>query len=92
VGRLEEDVRAAGREKLYAGCRDLLLGGLAEAPYRDVAKQLGISEGALKVQVHRLRKRLRELLLEEIEEAGAPADDAERELHHLLTLLLAPRE
>lgn len=92
VGRLEEDVRAAGREKLYAGCRDFLLGGSEAAPYRDVAKQLGISEGALKVQVHRLRKRLRELLLEEIEEAGAPADDAERELHHLLTLLLAPRE
>ena len=92
IGRLEHDVRAAGREALYPLRRDLLLGGPAEAPYRDIAKQLQISEGAVKVQVHRLRKRLRELILEEIEQAGATGHGAEAELHHLLTLLIAPRQ
>ena len=48
--------------------------------------------GAVKVQVHRLRKRLRELILEEVEQAGATGHSAEAELHHLLTLLIAPRQ
>ena len=89
--RLEEDVRAAGRERMYAECRDLLLGAPADS-YRDIAQRLNLSEGALKVQVHRLRRRLRELVLDEIEQAGAVDADPQAELRHLLTLLANPSE
>jgi RNA polymerase sigma factor (sigma-70 family) len=87
--RLEEDVRAAGRERMYAECRDVLLGAPGDS-YRDIAQRLNLSEGALKVQVHRLRRRLRELVLDEIEQAGAADADPQAELRHLLTLLANP--
>jgi RNA polymerase sigma-70 factor (ECF subfamily) len=92
LGRLEEDIRGAGREQMYAECRDLLLGGTGDVSYRDIAARLNITEGALKVQVHRLRRRLRELVLDEIQQAGGPDADPEGELRHLLTLLARPRE
>jgi len=92
LGRLEQDVKAAGREQMYEECRDLLLGGGSDAPYRDVAARLQLSEGALKVQVHRLRKRLRELVLDEIQQTHAVDGDSEGELRHLLSLLAQPRE
>ena len=82
--RLEQDVRAAGREEMYAGCRELLLG---ESRVRHVCANRGraeLTEGTLKVQVHRLRRRLRELVLDEIEQTGAVGDDAEAELRYLL--------
>ena len=75
LGRLEADVRAAGREDMYAHCRDLLLGGRGDTSYRDIASRLNITEGALKVQIHRLRRRLRELVLDEIQQTGGAEAD-----------------
>jgi RNA polymerase sigma factor (sigma-70 family) len=92
LARLEEDVRTAGRERMYLECRDLLLGGDGAAPYRDIAQKLNLTEGALKVQIHRLRKRLRELVLDEVEQTSAPDGDADAELRHLLALLAKPHE
>ena len=92
LARLEEDVKAAGRERMYQECRDLLLGGTGETPYREIAERLQLTEGALKVQVHRLRKRLRELVLEEIQQTTAADTDPESELRYLLSLLGQPRE
>jgi RNA polymerase sigma-70 factor (ECF subfamily) len=88
--RLEADVRAAGRAQMYSECRDLLVGASGDAPYRDIAQKLNLTEGALKVQIHRLRKRLRELVLEEIEQTSG--EDADSELRHLLALLAKPRD
>lgn len=86
--QLERDVREAGREQMYAECREVLLGGSGETSYRAIAARLGITEGALKVQVHRLRRRLRELVLDEIRQTGGPEADPEGELRHLLGLLM----
>ncbi len=90
LDRLEEDVRSAGREEMYAGCRDLLLGESTGATYAQIAAELELTEGTLKVQVHRLRRRLRELVLDEIEQTGAVGDDAEAELRHLMSILRSP--
>lgn len=92
LARLEQDVRGAGRQRMYEECRDLLLGGDGDAPYREIAGRLEVSEGALKVQVHRLRKRLRELVLDEIQQTSAANHDPDGELRHLLSLLAQPRE
>jgi RNA polymerase sigma-70 factor (ECF subfamily) len=90
--RLERDVRQAGRDQLYAECRDLLQGSPGEGTYREIAARLNMTEGALKVQIHRLRRRLREILIDEILQAGTPAGDADAELRHLITVLSRPRE
>lgn len=91
MARLEADVRSAGRDRLFAECRDLLLGDAAESGYRALADRLGTTEGALKVQIHRLRKRLRELVLEEIQQTTLEGMDAESELRYLLGALSRPR-
>ncbi len=68
---------------LFEQCRRFLVNSTAEISYTETAKSLNMSEGALRVAVHRLRERYRELLRAEI--AGTIADDAaiEDELMHL---------
>jgi RNA polymerase sigma-70 factor (ECF subfamily) len=53
--------------------------------YRRVAEELSISEGALKVMVHRLRRRYGELLREEIAQTVASPEDIKDELSYLLS-------
>ena len=92
LARLEHDVHQAGRDQMYAACRDLLQGNPGEGTYREIAARLDMTEGALKVQIHRLRRRLREILIDEILQAGTAPADAEAEMRHLITVLSRPRE
>ena len=39
------------------------MSGQSDAPYATLAREMNTSEGALKVAIHRLRKRYRELIL-----------------------------
>ena len=91
LDRLETGAREAGRERMYVECRDVLLGDRADVSYREIAARLELSEGALRVQVHRLRRRLRELVLDEIQQTSAADGDAEAGLRHLRALLAKPR-
>jgi serine/threonine protein kinase len=59
----------------------------AEAPYAALAQEMGTSEGALKVAIHRLRKRYRELFRQEIAETVADAAEVESELRYLAAAL-----
>ena len=59
----------------------------AEAPYAALAREMGTSEGALKVAIHRLRKRYRDLFRQEIAETVADPADVESELRFLAAAL-----
>jgi hypothetical protein len=61
--------------------------GLSLTPYAALARDMGTSEGALKVAVHRLRKRYRDLLRQEIAETVADATEVESELRYLAAAL-----
>jgi RNA polymerase sigma-70 factor (ECF subfamily) len=52
-----------------------------------LAKKLGVSEGAVKSAVHRLRQRYRQLLRDEIAHTVAGPAEVEEELRHLITVL-----
>jgi len=54
--------------------------GTAQA---EVAKALGMEEGAVRVAIHRLRKRYRELLRDEIAQTLAEAVDVDEEMRAL---------
>lgn len=65
----------------------------AKAPsYALLAVRVGISEGAVKVAVHRLRQRFRELLRAEVECTVATARDIDDELRHLCDVFAATLE
>ncbi|MGB5892430.1 MAG: sigma-70 family RNA polymerase sigma factor [Thermoanaerobaculia bacterium] len=57
MGRLERDSSFTGGEEQFQSLKPYLTGDLPRLPYRQVAASLGMSEGAVKVAVHRLRKR-----------------------------------
>ncbi|MDB6005570.1 MAG: hypothetical protein JWR15_2557 [Prosthecobacter sp.] len=56
------------------------------ASHAETAKKLGMSEGAVKVAVHRLRKRFRELLRQEIAQTLDDEADVEDELRYLCSV------
>ena len=58
-----------------------------DVSYREVEVGLDMSEGAVKVAVHRLRKRYREMLRSEIAETVTSEDAVEEELQELFAAL-----
>ena len=87
LSRLRGEYDAAGKAELYEQLKPFFAAGSDAAPYAELAERTGMSEGALRVAVHRLRKRCRELLREEIAQTVAEPDDVEDELRHLFTAL-----
>jgi DNA-directed RNA polymerase specialized sigma24 family protein len=85
--KLEAEFRAAGKHPLFEQLKDLLSGEKGEVPYTVLAERLGLTETALKVTVHRMRRRYRELLQEEIARTVAAPDQVEEELRHLIAAL-----
>ena len=61
----------------------------AAVPYRDLAEQLGTSEGAIKVAVHRLRQRCRECLRQTIGNTVASPAEIDEELRFLFQVVEA---
>ncbi len=53
----------------------------------EAAARLGMSEGAVKVAVHRLRKRFREALREELQHTLPEGADPDEELRYLVKVL-----
>jgi RNA polymerase sigma-70 factor (ECF subfamily) len=86
--RLEEEESRAGRSERFGRLKVFLTGDDSDVGYHAVAADLQSTEGAVKVAVHRLRKRFRELLREEIAHTVASADDVGDELRQLLTAIL----
>jgi len=78
LGRLEQEYTSRGRGALFAELEHTLNGAHAgTATYAETARLLGISESAVKVTVHRLRARMRELIRDEIAQTIASDDAAD---------------
>jgi RNA polymerase sigma factor (sigma-70 family) len=85
--RLEDEYRQQEKAPLFDGLRGSLAGQGASASYVEIGRDLGMTEGAVKVAVHRLRHRYRELLRETIAETVAGSDEVEDELRYLQQIL-----
>ncbi len=75
LAQLRQESHAAGKGALFDHLKGFLAGESKTATYAQTARDLGMTEGAVKVAAHRLRKRYRELLRNEV--AQTVADDAE---------------
>jgi len=85
--RLESEAVEAGRQKQFDALKGFLIGEHTGATYSDVAGQLGMTEAAAKMAAHRMRKRYRELLREEISETVAGPEEIEDEIAKLFATL-----
>jgi RNA polymerase sigma factor (sigma-70 family) len=84
LARLREEQTAAGKGRLFECLKETLTGDDVPRPYADVAAELGLSAEAVKVTVHRLRRRYGELLRAEIAQTVTTAEEIEDELRDLL--------
>jgi RNA polymerase sigma factor (sigma-70 family) len=80
---LREEYKQQGKMRLFEALKACLVGASEMQPYTTLAIELGMSEGAIKVAVHRLRERYRERLKGEIAGTVASAHEGEEELKHL---------
>ena len=76
-------------QERFSVLKPWLIGEHTEVTRTDAAKQLGISEGAVKVAIHRLRVRMREILRNEIAQTleSSSEDDVTAELRYLIRAL-----
>ena len=86
VEKLRNEFVQHGRPDHFERLKVFLL-GQSDAPYGALAQELNTSEGALKVAIHRLRKRYRELFRQEIADTVADPAAVESELRHLAAVL-----
>ena len=87
LARLERDYADKRKLKLFEALKGFLTGRSAAPSYDRLAGELDLSEGSVKVAVHRLRRRYRKLLKEEIANTVADPDEIQDELDHLLSAL-----
>jgi RNA polymerase sigma-70 factor (ECF subfamily) len=90
---MESESDREGRKDLFAALKSSLTADGRDASdpsYRDLAATLNTSEGAIKVAAHRLRRRYRELLREQIAETVEQEEDVDDEIRDLFAALAAP--
>lgn len=87
VATLRSDYEASGKGRLFDVLKTYLGGDEGAVPYRDLATQLGTTEGAVKVAVHRLRQRCRECLRQTIGATVASPTDIDEELRFLFQVV-----
>jgi RNA polymerase sigma-70 factor (ECF subfamily) len=87
ITRLRDENGAEGKAKLYEQLKSFLTMGKGEIPYAQAAVALELTEGAVRVAVHRLRRRYRELLREEIAQTLTNPEQADMELEALFNAL-----
>lgn len=89
VTELENHYRLKQQEDRFAALKPYLGWQAGEDTYLQVAQALGISEGAVKVAVHRFRQKYREVLTRQVSETLDTRDPAavKEELQHLFTVL-----
>lgn len=87
MARLRQEFVASGKAEEFAILKTFLTAERDAISYAEVAPQLGLSEGALRVAAHRLRRRYRDLFREEIAHTVADPTEIEEEIRHLMAVL-----
>jgi RNA polymerase sigma-70 factor (ECF subfamily) len=77
----------AGKRPLFDRLAPALLGDGAAAPYARMAEELGMTEDAVKMAAHRLRRRYRELLRDEVARTVGASADVDDEIRDLFAAL-----
>jgi RNA polymerase sigma-70 factor (ECF subfamily) len=82
INHMREEYSAKNKSELFDECREFLINSDA-GRYDDLAARLRMSEGALRVAVHRMRERYKDLLRQEIAETLSGPGSVDDELNEL---------
>jgi RNA polymerase sigma-70 factor (ECF subfamily) len=84
---LLQEYTTAGKSRLFEKIKDFLAGNHPRGGYGLIAAELEMTEGALKVAVHRARRRFGDLLRVEVAVTVASPEDVQHEIRYLLAVL-----
>lgn len=87
LDRLQAEWDAPGRREFFAVAKDWISGSEPTRTYAEVAVDFDMTEGAVKNAIHRLRRRYRELLRQEIAQTVAEPGDVDEEIQQLFAAL-----
>lgn len=87
LAQLREEFVVAGKGEFFDRLKVFLSGEKNAVSHADIAADLKMTEGAVKVAVHRLRRRYRELLRGEIAQTVADPDEIDDEIRELFAAL-----
>jgi RNA polymerase sigma factor (sigma-70 family) len=85
MSRLHDEYVATGRARLFELLRGCVAKDESALPYEDIAARLNLTEAAVKMAVHRLRARYREILRAEIAATVQAPEEIEEEIRHLFS-------
>jgi RNA polymerase sigma factor (sigma-70 family) len=88
LARLRGEWTQAGKGPEFERLKSCLTGESREGGYRELGHELGVREGAVKVAAHRLRRRYRQLLREEVAETVQTPDEIDEEIRQLFRAVL----
>jgi len=87
MDRLKDESTASDKRQLFDSLKIYLTAEKDAVSYKDVAAELDMTEGAVKVAVHRLRRRYRELVRDEIAQTVATEAQVDEEIRDLFAAL-----
>lgn len=87
LSRLRAEYVAKGRETLFNVLKPVLTGDQPKIAMKDYAEALNITEGAVKVAIHRLRQHYRKALHDEISQTTAKESEVDAEIRYLMEAL-----
>lgn len=85
LARLQEEYLASGRARLFEYLCRCLARDKSALPYAEIAARLNLTEAAVKMAIHRLRARYREILQAEIADTVSSPEEIEEEIRHLFS-------
>jgi len=85
--RLRKEHQEGSRAELFEHLQSQLWGETTAIPYDELSKRLEMSNVHLRVAVHRMRQRYREILREEIAQTVSRPEDIEDEIRYLLQVV-----
>jgi RNA polymerase sigma-70 factor (ECF subfamily) len=86
IGRLSDEYAHLGKSELFETLKPALAGDRASS-YVELADKLGMTEGAVKTAVYRLRGRCASLIRDEVAQTVSSPEQIEDELGHLFAAL-----
>ena len=86
MSRLRDEYARDGKAELFQRLQPCLTGAEQMLPYAELAVRLGMTGDAVKMAVHRLRKRYGELLRAEVADTVTSPQEAEDEIRHLIAV------
>ena len=87
LANLADEMQRSGKAELFDALKVYLAAEATAPPHAETGRRLNMSEGAVKVAVHRLRQRYRQLLRDEIARTVGEEADVDEEIGRLFAAL-----